>query len=82
MRRMKTVWLVLDNGADIEARDEFGLTPLMFAAGQNPQTIKLLLLRGAAPNATDRGGATSLMIAREEGNAEIIQLLKEAGARE
>ena len=57
-----TVKLLLDKGADIEARDEQGQTPLVRAAtyGQD-RIVRLLLDKGANIEATDPDGATALI---------------------
>ena len=54
--------LLLDAGADVEARDESGNTPLMNAASYGAvMVLKVLLARGADINATDADGGTALM---------------------
>lgn len=56
--------LLLDKGADFEARDEHRDTPLIWAAGKGETgVVKLLLDRGAAVDETDTGGSTALMAA-------------------
>ena len=55
---------LLDHGAIVDAVDEVGCTPLMFAAfADDPEVVKLLLSRGANPNRADGGGLTPLMYA-------------------
>ncbi len=48
-RRSRVIKLLLDAGADVNARDKDGLTPLMWAAllNQNPEVIRILLDAGA-----------------------------------
>src|SRR5581483_5057182 len=55
----QTIRLLLEKGADIEARDEQGQTPLIRAAA-DAQTgiVKLLLEKGADIEAKDTSGAT------------------------
>ena len=70
-------------GADVNAQDEYDMTPLMYAAwnNQNPEIIKLLLGAGANVNAKDKNGKTPLMWAAEDNqNPEIIKILIDAGA--
>lgn len=51
----KAVKILLDAGADVNARDIWEQTPLMYAVGFNlyPQTVALLLSAGAAIDAKD-----------------------------
>ena len=69
-------------GADINARDKDGKTPLMYAAwnNQNPEVIKVLLEAGADVNARDKNGWTPLMYAAWNENPDVIKVLLEAGA--
>ena len=54
----------LANGADINARDSDGLTPLIQAAfkGHN-ELVELLIAEGADVNAKDKYGGTTLHVA-------------------
>ncbi len=59
-----SVRLLLDSGADIEARDEEGATPLLQAATYaQTEIFEFLLRRGANFRARDKRGMTLLMIA-------------------
>jgi len=86
---------LLDHGADVNARDKNGLTALIEAAKQNLDagdviasyvgTIKALLKKGADVNAQDKEGRTALSFAEKYGlrnKAEIVRLLKDAGAKD
>ena len=44
--------------------------------------MKALLAAGADVNAKEKEGWTALMLAAEKGHTEIVQLLKQAGAKE
>ncbi|MGE4619566.1 MAG: ankyrin repeat domain-containing protein, partial [Planctomycetota bacterium] len=72
--------------AKVEARDNNGSTPLIFAAGfsSSPEIVKLLLDKGAKVEARNNNGSTPLMHAayNSSKSTEIIQLLKAAGAKE
>ncbi len=69
----------LQDGADMEARDENGLTPLMWAAQQmNPAVVALLLERGANPRVCDNSGWTPLHCAASSGSLEGLEKLLDA----
>lgn len=52
---------LLDAGADVNAHDEVGSTPLHFAAkGESEEVIRLLIDSGADVNATNNRGETPL----------------------
>ena len=84
------VRLMLDHGADVNAVDPLGRTPLMYAAASDLQpldVVKLLIERGADVNATDGhkqggdSGLTVLDIARLHGDTPVVQWLVQSGAR-
>ena len=72
---------LLDQGADINAREYGGRTALTEAAfsGKHP-VIKELILRGADMNAVSDAG-TPLDVAMQANHAPAIDLLKYYGAR-
>ncbi|GHU89388.1 hypothetical protein FACS189476_08270 [Spirochaetia bacterium] len=68
-------------GADVNARDLTGMTPLMYAAHYGKiDAIRALLDAGADVNASDNFGITSLMKAAGTGDLDVIQILLDAGA--
>jgi ankyrin repeat protein len=68
-------------GADVNALNRTGGTPLFLAVlRQDPSAVKLLIDHNAKVDAMDTNGETALRLA--QGNAEIIQMLKRAGAKE
>ena len=74
---------LLDLGADINVRDEDGMTALHRAA-ENPQAARVLLERGADPEIYDLRGCTPLVIAlsgQTDDGEEVANLLYQAGAR-
>ena len=74
----------VDAGADVNAQENtLGFTPLMWAAGlnPNPEVITVLLKAGAHINARAAGGMTPLMSAAARNkNPEVIAALLDAGA--
>lgn len=87
---VKSVRLMLDHGADVNAFDPLGRTPLMYAAISDVipvEVVKLLIERGANVNAKDQhknggdSGLTVLDIAQLNGNTPIVDLLLKSGAK-
>jgi len=61
---VETVKLLLDNGANIEATDEYRGPPLVDAAGYaQTSVVRLLLDRGANLRAKNKYGSTALIVA-------------------
>ena len=73
------VGLLLEAGADVNARDEEGLTPLFPAAECNPAAFDLLLAAGANLNVRDNKGNTLLHAAARGEDPAMIKLLLAAG---
>ncbi len=87
---IKAVRLMLDHGADVNAFDPLGRTPLMYAAVSDLlplDVVKLLIERGADVNAKDKhtksgdAGVTVLDIAKLNGDTPIVDLLVKSGAK-
>ncbi len=83
------VRLALSHGADVNAVDGRGRTPLMYAAISDflpLDVMKLLIERGADVNAKSQhkesgdSGQTALDLARLRGNTPIVELLIKSGA--
>ncbi len=74
---------ILAQGADLNAGDRTGVTPLMRAAyhGELPM-VRALIQNGADLEAKDSGGLTALMMAKHSGRAEIVEALRSSGAKE
>ncbi|KAI9376296.1 hypothetical protein BJX61DRAFT_538994 [Aspergillus egyptiacus] len=73
--------LLLQHGAELEARDVVGFTALNMACKENqPKTAKLLLERGTDLEATTNDGRTPLSYAVAGGYVEVVRLLVERGA--
>jgi ankyrin repeat protein len=72
------VRLLIGKGAEVDAANTEGQTPLHSAAdAANAKAVKILLARGADVNARDRDGMTALDIAEKWNRKEIIQLLSQ-----
>jgi ankyrin repeat protein len=69
--------LLLDQGAEVNARDNFANTPLHLAV-RFPEMVELLLARGAQVGARNAFGNTPLHLA--VGDRRVVELLLAAGA--
>lgn len=69
-------------GADVNAKQRHGWTPLHGAAHSGDhEIVQLLLERGADPSATHDEGKTALDLARESSHAVVVALLDADAAR-
>ncbi|MXW18369.1 MAG: hypothetical protein F4123_08540 [Gemmatimonadetes bacterium] len=73
--------VLLEAGADVEARNRWGRTPLHGAAGSNrSQFVAELARAGADLNARDSAGNTPLHATRYNEHVSVVYLLLELGA--
>ncbi len=73
---LQQVQQLLAQGADVNARDAGGWTPLMAAIEwHNIATAKLLLEHGADPNVHDKSGGTPLVLAVRQNCVEVVREL-------
>ena len=81
-RNVSAVRALLQQGADVNAAQGDGMTPLHWAASHGDlELAKMLLVAGANVRATTRiNGYTPLFFAAREGNAAVVAALLEAGA--
>jgi hypothetical protein len=82
---LDTIQRLFDCKADVNARNKYGNTPLLFASAlhtlDNPEVAQILLGHGADPNACFSDDSTSpLHFASEHGNVEVARVLIEHGA--
>ena len=79
--KLEVVRLLISRGANVNAEDSEGCTPLKAAASQGHlDVVKFLLEKGADPNAIGYDQMTSLESAAEEGNEELVRVLLDGGA--
>jgi ankyrin repeat protein len=81
---VKMVEKLIEYGADINAEDSLGRTPLYFASEHdnhgNCPVIRLLLELGANVNARAKDASTPLHVASRCGTLEVVRLMLEYGA--
>lgn len=83
------VTLLIDKGADLEARDDEGFTPLLFAIERDRpeeprrsvqnEVVRLLLARKANAAVKDEDGNTAVHIAARQRNPDVTKILLAAG---
>ena len=77
------ITLLKDNGADVDAKNKLGLTALIYAAqGGQFENMECLITEGADVNAKSKSGETALKLAEVSNREDIVELLKEYGAKE
>jgi ankyrin repeat protein len=75
-RSAEGVALLLARGADVNARQQVGYTPLMGAAsGGRDDIVDLLLGKGADPSLVSEDGKTAASIAAEHGHTKVAAKL-------
>ncbi len=78
---LKEVKVLLDKGANVNAKPNTGVTALMVASQNgHKDVVQLLLDKGAEVNAKDINGLTALYSASQNGHKDVVQLLLNKGA--
>ncbi|XP_025915691.1 ankyrin repeat and SOCS box protein 3-like, partial [Apteryx rowi] len=73
--------ILLEQGANKECEDDFGITPLFVAAQYGKlESLRILVSYGANINCQAKDRATPLLIAVQEGHAKCVELLLSEGA--
>jgi ankyrin repeat protein len=81
MGNLEICALLLEHGAELNAVDNEGKTPLMNAAYNKKKEIAAFLIeKGADLDLKEANGWTALMLAAMGGEAEIVWILLNAGA--
>jgi ankyrin repeat protein len=82
-RRGSVAEFLVENGADINAKDGKGQTPLLISVQANDlDTTKMLIKNGADVHVKNDIGLTLMDIAWKRGYMEIVELLKKHGIKQ
>ena len=71
--------LLLNKGAEIDKRDDYGKTPLHVAAWGHLHVVELFLDRGAQHDSRNRGGRAPLHMAAEGGHKDVVKVFLDHG---
>jgi len=75
------VRILLDNGANINFKDNYGDTALMWASIEgHTDIVQLLLDMGANLYLQNNHGTTAILLASSNGNTDVVELLLDRGA--
>lgn len=78
---LKAAGYLIDQGADVNAKNNDGNTALILASQLNKkELVELLLAKGADVNASNKRGQTALIAAAIQGQAEVLCPLLRKGA--
>lgn len=78
---VRTIQKLLENGADLNGRDQHGWTALHRASFKGRmEVVKVLVERGVEVDAKDEEGYTALHCAAEAGHADVTEFLVKKGA--
>ncbi len=76
----KIIQMLIDNGADLNTKNEKGTALIWAVNGGYKEVVKMLIDGGADVNIPGRDGITALMWAVDKGNLEIVKMLIDAKA--
>jgi ankyrin repeat protein len=76
---VESMKLLIDSGADVNVKNAFDATALMWCA-HDVDKVRLLLSKGANVNVRSKQGNTALIIAAADGASDVVKLLIDKGA--
>jgi ankyrin repeat protein len=77
---LDTIRALIQRGADVNRKDRAGWTPLMEAASKGHREAVIILLASGADVKAKSGKGWTALKAAPKGDAELVRLLKQAGA--
>lgn len=80
-RSAETITTLANAGADTSLADKSGTTPLMLAAGDDPNLVLALSASGVEVDKPNREGLTALQVAAGQGAPAVIAALVQRGAK-
>jgi ankyrin repeat protein len=81
IKNLENVKLLVNAGANVNARISNGISPLIMAVGVNHQELaEFLMVAGANVNARSKVGISAVAMAVRHNNQEMVELLIAAGA--
>ena len=73
---LELIDILISNGADLEAEDKLGMTPLLVAAWYgHEQAVEKLIAWGSSPQAIDKKAETILHCASKNDHFDVIKFL-------
>lgn len=81
-KRLPIVSALISFGAEVNAKDNDGWTPLLWASWSGlPQVVEELVAKGADVSVRDAQGNSALGLAAQRGNVAVVKMLLDKGAK-